>query len=204
MKLVSCVLMVVNLSENLKSKRTITDRCEVINDFLSEVDEVYKFLEMAKAVHDQFENFASVTIHSGFFEEIKKEPTDTLKIDKLKRLLKYKEVYLTNLDVSKMQSLLGEADDFDSEHSIKSNVKMILEIYPILSKSVEKFKGAFVEVEKILNDNPIREKVLHGCLTIIVDQSLKILQIADKLILNTAPILGFFHAKFKEGVKELR
>jgi hypothetical protein len=204
MKLVSCVLIVANFSKNIKSKRTITEKCEVINDFLSEVDEVYKFLEMAKTVHDQFENFASVTMHSGFVEEIKMESTEILKIDKLKRLLKYKEVYLTNLDVSKMHSLLGEANDFDSGDSIKSNIKMILEIYPILSKSVEKFKGAFVEVEKILNDNPIREKVLHGCLAIIVDQALKILQIADKLILNIAPILGFFHAKFKEGVKDLR
>lgn len=202
MKIQFIVSTFVTLPEDLKSNRSIKEKKIMLNNALSELDKIHELLTTAKRMHDQFEDFATVTIHSGFFENLKSETDITKRKENLQRLLQYRLRYLLKQNTSEWEFSIEDVGNKNIPDDIKSNIKMISEIYPNFVKSINKINSVFEEIEKYIEEEK-NSKALAACLLIIIDQSLKVLHNADKLILNSTPILGFIHLKFKEGVKHL-
>jgi hypothetical protein len=200
--IVSVLLGVFSILQNLKNKQSLSDKVTDLIQALNNLDVCYRILRDAKSIHDTIDMFYSISLNP-FTEFLSLADQPAAKIrDNYKKLKdQIKKLSLNSITfLSLAPHNQQQPPDFSVETHL--NIGKVVHYYPLLKANLDVIKDNILTLDRE-NYNGNFGKDFERSICILENTFLEMLHNADKTILHSAPILDSIHNEVKVALKEL-
>jgi hypothetical protein len=201
--IIGALLSFISVLQNINKKKTLEDKVIVLRSACNELDLIYNLLSESKSVHNEFQKFENAALQN-LKNAIEKKNSCTQKEldDEIKLFIVLSDQLLRTRKLTYNELSIPENNGSSLPVEIVKNGVEVSRKYPIIVDNLNTFNINFVQLNALLKThnygNELDEIVLK------LEHSTKgILNFADDVILNTAPILDFIHYRIKETLNQI-
>jgi hypothetical protein len=167
-----------------------------------EIEKIFGFLNDAKTAHDNFQTFDLFAddAYPFLLEKLTSKDTSTSVAEN--QVVKYVESFriLSQTLDKEYNTIMTGSLTSDFPEMIKDNLEILGGVYPKFVDELTNFRSKAKALELITESEDMNlddsKKLISRC----KHHSKRVLLNADKVILNTVPILGFIHYELKRAI----
>ncbi|PHR06091.1 MAG: hypothetical protein COB29_10990 [Sulfitobacter sp.] len=199
MGLVSIVLGVTSILQNIKEKDDTAEKIGLIREASLKIALAHDFLSEAKDFHDEFENLVNISLTPilSDFEFVKSDQNQKEKLTK--RLLDAEKKFVNNRELIKIA--VGDGD-VGPINPMRQEIDKIASLIPELDNSLNSYSSAIISLDLLCATKNFGTD-LESTLRQIDTQTVRIKSNADRIIFNMLPIVKWLHFELHAALGDL-
>ncbi|WP_170326769.1 hypothetical protein [Ruegeria arenilitoris] len=194
---VSVVLGIISILQNVSTAQSRAEKVRLLTKAAGEISVLYDHLDDAKKTHDAFERLVTETLEATIRELKRYNDSISEMTDSMERFFKNEQNIFS---VRELQELDDQnTDEIPDIIPVKKQIVVITETRKELVSGYNSYNSSLEELKDMVEEGNLGGS-FHRKVSELESQARRTLIAADRVILNSVPVLKFFHYELHEGM----